>query len=117
MADFVAQIAAVNARAEVSPGFVRLLTDDAGEPLRLVNLSVWESVETLKEFVYQSAHVGVFRDRARWFEKPAQAHQVLWWIPVGHRPSYAEGYAKLALLQANGPTREAFTFANAFPSF
>ncbi len=114
MADFMAQIDTINEVADTSPGFVWRMTEDSGEPTRLVNISVWESVETLKDFVYQSAHIGVFRDRGRWFEKPTQANQVLWWVPAGHRPSYAEGHAKLALLQASGPTVEAFTFANVF---
>lgn len=103
MAEFYAQVQAVNAVAEASPGFVWRLTEDAGEPLMLVNLSVWESVEALRGFVYKSPHVGVFRDRERWFEKPAQASQVLWWIPAGHRPGYAEG-----------PSAEAFTSASVF---
>jgi heme-degrading monooxygenase HmoA len=115
MADFLAQIAATNAVAEASPGFVWRLTEDSGETTRLVNISVWESVEALKEFVYKSAHIGVFRDRERWFEKPSQANQVLWWVPTGHRPGYAEGHAKLALLVALGPSPDAFTFGTKFP--
>src|SRR5215207_538327 len=83
MADFYAQVSAINAVADASPGFVWRSTEDAGVPLSLVNLSVWESVEALKDFAYRSAHAGVFRDRDRWFEKPAQANQVLWWIPAG----------------------------------
>jgi heme-degrading monooxygenase HmoA len=114
MAEFYAQVPAINAGAEASPGFVWRLTEDAGDPSLLVNLSVWESVEALRGFVYQSAHVGVFRDRERWFEKPVQASQVLWWIPAGHRPGYAEGWAKLELLRTAGPSAEAFTFAVGF---
>ena len=116
MADFYAQVPAMNAVAEASPGFVWRLTEDAGDPSMLMNLSVWESVEALKDFVYKSAHAGVFRERERWFEKPEQAGQVLWWIAAGHRPGYAEGWAKLELLRAVGPTSEAFTFASEFPS-
>ena len=111
MADFISQIAAINAAAEASPGYVWTLTEDSGEPQMLVNISVWESVEALKAFVYQSAHVGVFRDCARWFETPTQANQVLWWVPAGHRPGYAEGWARLEMLRTAGPSVEAFTFA------
>jgi hypothetical protein len=115
MADFYAQVPATNAVAEASPGFVWRLKDDYGDPLLLMNLSVWESVEALRDFVYKSAHMGVFRDRGRWFEKPTQASQVLWWVPAGHQPGYDEGLAKLVLLRANGATPEAFTFASVFP--
>jgi hypothetical protein len=115
MTDFHAQVPAMNALAEASPGFVWRLADDGGDPLLLENLSVWESVEALREFAYKSAHAGVFRDRARWFEKPTRPHQVLWWIPAGHHPSLVEARAKLELLRASGPTPAAFTFAAPFP--
>jgi hypothetical protein len=115
MADFYAQVPAINTVAESSPGFVWRLTEDYGDPLTLVNLSVWESVEALREFVYRSAHSGVFGERARWFEKPEQANQVLWWVPSGHRPGYAEGMARLERLRASGSSGEAFTFAALVP--
>jgi len=115
MAGFYAQVPAMNALAEASPGFVWRLVEDGGDSLLLENLSAWDSVEALKEFAYKSAHVGVFRDRARWFEIPTRPHQVLWWIPAGHHPNLVEGRAKLELLRASGPTPAAFTFAALFP--
>jgi len=72
LADFVALLPEINALADRSPGFVWRLTDDTGTdatslrpfgPDTIVNLSVWESLETLHQFVYRSAHVGVLRDR------------------------------------------------------
>jgi heme-degrading monooxygenase HmoA len=111
MADFYAQVPLINTIAEASPGFVWRLKEDYGDPLQLVNLSVWESVEALREFAYRSAHAGVFRDRERWFEKATQPSQVLWWIPIGHRPGYAEGFERLETLRTSGATQKAFTFA------
>jgi hypothetical protein len=115
MADFYAQVPAVNAVAEASPGYVWRLTEDYGDPFLLMNLSVWDSIEALREFAYRSAHAGVFRDRERWFAKPTQANQVLWWIPAGHQPGFAEGLAKLDRLRTAGPSAEAFTFTAPFP--
>ena len=88
LADFVAQLAPVNALADRSPGFVWRLQDATSvrpydDPMILPNLSVWDSVEALKEFAYRSGHVVPLRDRARWFERPQQAHLALWWIPAG----------------------------------
>ncbi|HVZ01629.1 MAG TPA: DUF3291 domain-containing protein, partial [Dongiaceae bacterium] len=68
------------------------------------------------DFVYKTAHRLVMARRREWFEKPAQQYQVLWWIPAGHKPSVEEGLARLAKLQADGPTPEAFTFKARFPS-
>jgi hypothetical protein len=78
MADFVAQLLPINARADQTPGFVWRLQTDSGDAtsikvydddMIIVNLTVWESVESLREFVYKSAHSGVMCDRKKWFEK------------------------------------------------
>src|SRR5262245_10198110 len=83
MAGFVAQLATVNALADRSPGFVWRLATAEGDatavrayedPLILFNLSVWESIESLRAFTYQGGHVGPLRDRARWFERPSGAN-------------------------------------------
>src|SRR5271169_3409705 len=83
IASFVAQLDRINALAEASPGFVWRLKSDSGnatdidyngDPLVIVNMSVWESVEALRDYVYASHHIQVFRDRARWFERAGQAN-------------------------------------------
>jgi hypothetical protein len=125
MAAFVAQLPAVNAMAEAAPGFVWRLETDEGDatalrpwedPMTLVNMSVWESVESLQEFTYRAGHREVFRDRALWFEKPVQAHLALWWIPAGHRPTVREGVERLEFLRTCGSGPAAFSFARPFPS-
>lgn len=122
MAGFASQIDTMNAAAERSPGFVwRLRTapgDNAGafsDPRMLVNLTVWDTIETLKDFTYRGIHKGPVRDRAQWFERPSQAHLVLWWIPAGHIPSTQEAVERLDYLRGHGPQPCAFTFAKPFP--
>ena len=97
LADFVAQLDSINALAEQSPGFVWRLKTEAGnatdvvfndDPFVIVNMSVWESVESLRDYTYSSKHIEVFRRRAEWFEKPAKPTYCLWWAPVG---AYADG--------------------------
>ena len=118
MAEFYQLIPQVNAVAEASPGFVWRLKEDpssaASNTFLLVNLSVWESVEALRDFAYRSSHLGAFRDRGKWFHRAEQAGVVMWWVPAGHRPSIEEGAARLDLLRANGASIEAFDFAHAF---
>ncbi len=53
--------------------------------------------------------------RREWFER-MQTFVVLWWIPAGHIPTVAEAMAKLAHLEANGPSPEAFTFKQRYPA-
>lgn len=126
MARFVAQLDEINALADASPGFVwrleehKLPTPDpaslayAAESV-IVNLSVWESVESLQRYVYHSAHAGVLRDRREWFEKMEERWMALWWVPAGHRPNVAEGKERLEHLRAHGMTAHAFNFKLPFP--
>src|SRR5262249_25518153 len=86
------------------------------DPFIIVNMSVWESVESLFEFTYQSAHKLVFRDRGQWFEKMAKPGYCLWWIPAGHRPTVAEARERLSHYQANGATPFSFWFSQRFPA-
>ncbi len=82
----------------------------------LLNLSVWEDIDSLKEYVYRSDHTEIMRRRLEWFEKPAEAHLVLWWVPSGHEPPVEEAKDRLALLRAQGPTAQAFDFRHPFPA-
>jgi Domain of unknown function (DUF3291) len=125
IAGFVAQLETVNALAESAPGFLWRLQSDSGnatdiaysdDPLIIVNMSVWESVETLQQFTYGPRHIGVFRDRFRWFEKPSLPNYCLWWSPAGHRPTVAEGRDRLQHYQDHGATPYAFWFSQRFPA-
>ncbi|MCU1485946.1 MAG: hypothetical protein JWN67_2692 [Actinomycetia bacterium] len=120
--DFMENLDPINALAEASRGFVwRLQTEDGNataikawdDPLMILNMSVWESVESLADFVYRSAHTDFLRRRREFFEKPVEAIQVLWWVEDGHRPTVAEALARLDHLRAHGPTEHAFTFREA----
>ncbi len=124
MKGFVERLDEINALAEASPGFIWRLQDESGnaseiqvfdDPLLLINMSVWRDIDSLKHYVYRSAHVDLLRDRDAWFNKTVQAHQALWWIPAGHVPSEQEGVERLQHLQQHGPTATAFTFARPQP--
>ena len=126
MADFMNQLDEINALADQAPGFIwRLMMDDSGnatslqafdDPRIIINLSVWESVEALFDFVYKSAHTKVMRRRHDWFEKPQSAHMALWWTPADEVPSTLDGTSRLLHLSQFGPSASAFTFKNRFPA-
>ena len=123
LADFVAALDPINALADGSPGFVwRLQTEDGNatalrifDDRLMVNMSVWESVEALADYVYRSAHTEVMRNRRRWFHHLSEMYAALWWVPVGHRPSVAEAEERLTHVRVHGPTPYAFTFQQPFP--
>ncbi len=125
MAGFVARLDDINALAEGAPGFIWRLKTDAGnatsiqafdDPLVLINLSVWESPDALRSFVYRSDHANVMRQRKSWFEKFDGMYLVLWWVPAGHRPTTLEAKARLDHLQRHGESAHAFSFAKLYPA-
>lgn len=122
LSDFVANLDRINALADDSPGFVWRLQTEDGDATgidyfgsdKIVNLSLWDSVESLHNYVYRSAHVEIMRRKKEWFHKMGDTHMVLWWVPAGHIPSIEEASQKLNALRELGPTAEAFTFKKAF---
>ena len=123
VADFVNNLDRINALADAAPGFVWRLQSDAGNAMdfrifddqTLVNMSVWEDVDSLHAYVYKSAHVEIMRRRKEWFHLMDEMYMVLWWIPAGHIPTLEEAGERLTMLREHGPSPEAFTFKQTFP--
>ncbi len=123
VAEFVAGLEPVNQLADTSPGFVWRLQTEAGDAtslqayddeLIIVNMSVWESLDQLADFVYRSAHTEFLRNKRSWFERMVEAHAALWWTEAGRLPSVTEGVQRLEALRTNGPSPEAFAFRHSF---
>jgi hypothetical protein len=124
LADFVALLPEINGLAERSPGYIWRLQDESGdatalrpfEPDVIVNLTVWQSVESLRGFVYRTAHLESMRRRREWFVPVDRPHLVLWWIPADVLPAIAEAAERLDLLRRSGPSPEAFTLREPYPA-
>ena len=119
MTGFVSRLEEINALADGAAGFVWRLQTPEGNATYLrpydderiiFNLSVWESVETLKQYVYRTAHAELLRDRRSWFEQFDGAMLAMWWVPAGHIPDIDEAKERLAHLEQHGPSPFAFTF-------
>jgi hypothetical protein len=120
VADFMAALDRVNGLGKRMPGFVWMMEGSGepgtgntevkigGDPLFVSNLTVWEDVETLETFVWNTVHRQFYARRAEWFEVLGRMHFVMWWVPEGHRPTLEEGLARLDRLQAHGDSDEAF---------
>lgn len=120
VAEFMAALDRVNGLGKRMPGFVWMM-EGSGEPGTgntenhigddpqfVANLTVWESVETLESFVWNTVHRQFYERRREWFEVLGQMHFVLWWVPAGHRPTLAEGLERLEHLRAQGDSDRAF---------
>ncbi len=126
LSEFMAALDPVNGRADRAPGFVwRMQTEDGDatavrgfgdDPRLIINLTVWASLETMRDFVYRDpVHLAIMRQRRTWFRR-LELHTVLWWVPAGHRPTVAEAEDRLEHLRDNGPTPGSFTFRRHFDS-
>ncbi len=121
--EFVDNLELVNGIAENSDGFVWRLKDDSGDatnikafddPNMIVNMSVWESVDSLKDFMFRTHHRDFMRRKGEWFHRLAEDTYVLWWIEDGHIPTLNEALERLEHLRNNGDTPYSFTFKTNF---
>jgi len=122
MADFVAQLADVNAAAEAADGFVWRLKDEDGpgstsyrlldDDNIIVNLSVWRDLASLREFVLgQAGHRAALSRRREWFEKASSPTTVCWYVSDDHLPTLDEAEAMLLRLRAEGASEDLFPFS------
>jgi len=122
MQGFYERIDEINALAETSKGFIWRYEDTEPNAAQrifnnsalVINMSVWQDIESLKHFVYQTAHKELIKGKKDWFKKMPEMHQVMWWIKAGHTPNLTEAKQKLDLVRERGPTPEAFYFSKPF---
>ncbi|MCF6452242.1 DUF3291 domain-containing protein [Vibrio sp. MMG022] len=123
--DFVDNLDLVNGIAEQSEGFVWRLKDESGDatniklfddPNMIINMSVWDNVDTLKNFMFRTHHRDFMRRKGEWFHRLVEDTYVLWWIEDNHTPTAEEALARLQSLRENGDTPYAFTFKANFTS-
>ena len=124
VAEFMNALDRINGMGKRMPGFVWMM-EGSGEPGRgntetkldgdaqfVSNLTVWESVETLENFVWNTVHRSFYERRQEWFEVLDRMHFVMWWVPAGHRPTLDEALERLAYLERKGPTDHAFGWSH-----
>ena len=123
VAGFVAALEPINALADSAPGFVWRLKTDGGDATSIrvfaddqiiLNMSVWESMEALSNYVYRSGHKDVLRQRRQWADRFEGVQATMWWIRAGTVPEPSEAVARLDHLSRVGPSAYAFTFRTIF---
>lgn len=120
VAEFMAALDRINGLGKRMPGFVWMM-EGSGEPGTgntensigddprfVANLTVWESVETLEQFVWNTVHRQFYERRAEWFEVLGEMHFVMWWVPAGHRPTLDEALDRLERRKSLGDGADAF---------
>ena len=123
VAEFMAALDRVNGLGKRMPGFVWMMegsgepgtgnteTKIGGDPRFVSNLTVWESVEALEHFVWNTVH--------RRSTSGAPSGSSCWATALrdvvgagGHRPTLDEALARLDHLRANGDSDHAFGWAH-----
>ncbi|MEZ8368059.1 DUF3291 domain-containing protein [Vibrio splendidus] len=121
--EFVDNLELVNGIAESSEGFVWRLKNESGDatniqafedPNMIVNMSVWDSVDSLKNFMFRTHHRDFMRRKGDWFHRLPEDTYVLWWIEEDHIPTLEEAIERLEHLREIGDTPYAFTFKTNF---
>ena len=124
MKEFVDNLDRVNQLAEDSEGFVWRLKDESNNATNLnpyndeqviINISVWQSVESLEQYVYKTFHNDFLKRRREWFQTYGKVHTAMWWIHHGQFPTVEDAVEKLDYLQKNGASPFVFNFKNRFP--
>jgi hypothetical protein len=121
VAEFIDNVARINAMADRMPGFIWRHQNDSKALNRLrrplpfartkrftTTLSVWRDIEALRVFAFQTVHNRFYAKRAEWFEPPKGPYMVMWWVPEGHRPDVGEAVERAALLLDQGDGPDAF---------
>ena len=121
MAGFMNALAGVNAIAEKSNGFVWRQKDPAvdaaakallDDPRDTYTLSVWEDAAALEFFVWNTVHRRFMKNRHSWFRPATAPILVMWWLPAGTVPDFADALARLERLRRDGPTQGGFGWDN-----
>ncbi|MEP3333013.1 DUF3291 domain-containing protein [Sedimentitalea sp.] len=123
VAEFMKNLDRINGLGKRMPGFVWMM-EGSGEPGTgntensigddpqfVANLTVWEDAAALEKFVWGTVHKQFYDKRHDWFDILADQHFVMWWVPVGHRPTLEEAMKRLKHLRKHGPDETAFGWA------
>ena len=115
--DFREGLDPVNAAGEAADGFVWRLQTDEGDataihvtddPLNIVNLTVWDSVESLRRFAYRGVHRDFLRRRNEWFSDVGRRTAV-WLVAAGTLPSVQQAMRRVEFIQQYGESPYAYT--------
>ena len=123
VADFLAARGQVDGLGHRMPGFVWRLSDDEMDAAQTVpdgplahsrmtsTLSVCKDLARLEDFAWNTVHRPFCARKDEWHDAIGNGSLVLWRVPVGQRPTAAEGRVRWCLRAANGDSGQAIGWA------
>ena len=117
MVEFTQSLAMVYNLAESHPGFIWRIPDNKAKS-QLSNLgfdkfisatiSVWNNIDTLKDYTYNSLHGKYLKRSSEWFEKIDGPQLVIWNCEKDAQPNFKDSFDRLENLKNKGPTDYAY---------
>jgi len=122
MADFINNLDIINALADDADGFVWRLKDEDKDLASsifqddrlIINMSIWENLESLFSYTYNSGHIEVFKRKKEWFSKMKMMHMAFWYVPKGYKPTFQDAKDRLDYINKHGDSPYAFSFKSKF---
>ena len=123
MREFEENLDQINALAENSGGFIWRLKEENNnatsikafdDDFLLINMSVWQDIQSLFDYVYNSLHKDFLKRKQQWFSRLKDQHMALWYIEDGQFPTIAQAIERLQHIRQNGESPYAFSFRNRF---
>ena len=121
VAEFIDNVARMNALADRMPGFIWRHQNDRQALAKLkrplpfatgkrftTTLSVWADIKALETFAFKTVHRRFYDKRAAWFEEHARPYMTMWYVPRGQVPTVAEAGDRASDLLENGDSARAF---------
>ena len=120
VAEFMEAIDKINGLGKRMPGFVWMMegsgapntgntdTKLSSDPQLVTNMTVWEDVASLENFVFNTVHKQFYDRREEWFEVLGRQHFVMWYVQDGHKPTLDEALERLAYKEKHGDSDHAF---------
>ena len=108
MSGFMDNLDTINALAECSPSFVWRIKSDSGNATDISipgdaeivsNMSVWEDVASLGNYVFNTVHARFYERKEVWFQAMTSHNFVMWTVGDNHTPDLAEAMERWVHLQ------------------
>jgi len=111
MSGFIDNLDTINALAERSLGFVWRMKSDSGNATDISvpgdaeiisNMSVWEDVASLGNYVFNTVHARFYERKEEWFQAMTSHHFVMWMVEDNHTLTWLRQWSAWNIFKNTG---------------
>lgn len=117
MTEFSNSLNTIYSLAQNHSGFIWRISDEEAEKqlielgfdeLTSSTVSVWDNVDSLKDYTFNSLHGFYVKRSSEWFQKVEGPQLVIWNTSNDYQPTFKESFDRLEYLKNNGATNYAY---------